>query len=64
MENYTQKSTLLISTHLINDLESAFTHALFLGNGKILADAPVDVLTQGGQKHIEDVFKEVFFNVW
>lgn len=64
MENYTQKSTLLISTHLINDLETAFTHALFLGNGKILADAPVDVLTQGGQRHIEDVFKEVFFNVW
>ena len=64
MENYTQKSTLLISTHLINDLESAFTHALFLGNGRILADAPVSVLTQGGQRHIEDVFKEVFFNVW
>ncbi len=64
MENYAEKSTLLISTHLINDLESAFTHALFLGNGRILADAPVSVLTQGGQRHIEDVFKEVFFNVW
>ncbi len=64
MENYAQKSTLLISTHLINDLESAFTHAMFLGNGKVLANAPVNVLTQGGQKHIEDVFKEVFHNVW
>lgn len=64
MQNYAQKSTLLISTHLINDLETAFTHAMFLGGGKVLANAPVESLTQGGQKRIEDVFKEVFHNVW
>lgn len=64
MDNYAQKSTLLISTHLINDLETAFTHAMFLGGGKVLANAPVQMLTQGGQKRIEDVFKEVFHNVW
>lgn len=64
MQNYAQKSTLLISTHLINDLETAFTHAMFLGGGKVLANAPVEALTQGGQKRIEDVFKEVFHNVW
>ena len=31
MENYADKATLLISTHLINDLQSVFTHALFIG---------------------------------
>ena len=63
MENYAQKSTLLISTHLINDLEDVFTHALFIGNGKALLNDTVSNITNGG-KSIEDVFKEVFSNVW
>ncbi|MBO5896134.1 MAG: ABC transporter ATP-binding protein [Clostridia bacterium] len=63
MENYAQKSTLLISTHLINDLESVFTHALFIGGGKVLLNDSVAEITKDG-KHIEDVFKEVFSNVW
>ena len=63
MQNYAQKSTLLISTHLINDLESVFTHALFIGNGKVLLNDSVEKITENG-KSIEDVFKEVFSNVW
>ena len=63
MKNYAQKSTLLISTHLINDLESVFTHAIFIGNGKVLLNDSVEKITENG-KSIEDVFKEVFSNVW
>lgn len=63
MQNYAQKSSLLISTHLINDLESVFTHALFIGGGKVLLNDSVAEITKDG-KHIEDVFKEVFSNVW
>ncbi len=63
MENYSEKSTLLISTHLINDLEKVFTHALFIGNGKALLNDSVENLTKDG-KSIEDIFKEVFNNVW
>lgn len=63
MENYAQKSTLLISTHLINDLESVFTHAVFLGNGKMLLNDKVENITGNG-KSIENVFMEVFSNVW
>lgn len=63
MENYADKSTLLISTHLINDLQSVFTHALFIGGGKVLINDSVEALTKDG-KTIEDIFKEVFSNVW
>ena len=63
MENYTDKSTMLISTHLINDLQSVFTHALFLGGGKVLLNKPAEEVTKDG-KTIDDVFKEVFSNVW
>ena len=40
-----------------------FTHALFIGGGKVLLNESVETLTAGG-KTIEDVFKEVFRNVW
>jgi ABC-2 type transport system ATP-binding protein len=63
MDNYAEKSTLLISTHLINDLQSVFTHALFMGNGKVLLNDSVENITKDG-KSIEDIFKEVFSNVW
>ncbi len=63
MENYAEKSTLLISTHLINDLQTVFTHALFLGGGKVLINDSVANITSDG-KTIEDIFKEVFSNVW
>lgn len=63
MKNYAGSSTLLISTHLINDLEDVFTHAVFLGNGKVLLNDSVDNILQDGNS-IEDVFKEVFNNVW
>ncbi len=63
MENYAEKSTLLISTHLINDLQSVFTHALFIGGGNVLVNKSVAELTKDG-KSIEDNFKEVFSNVW
>jgi ABC-2 type transport system ATP-binding protein len=63
MENYGKDSSLLISTHLINDLESVFSHALFIGGGKVLLNDSVEKITQG-EKTIEDVFKEVFANVW
>lgn len=63
MENYAEKSTLLISTHLINDLQSVFTHGLFIGNGKVLLNDSVAEITKDG-KTIEDIFKEVFSNVW
>ena len=63
MENYADKATLLISTHLINDLQSVFTHDLFIGGGKVLINDSVDALTKDG-KTIEDIFKEVFSNVW
>ncbi len=63
MENYAEKSTLLMSTHLINDLQSVFTHALFIGGGKVLLNDSVSEITKDG-KTVDDVFKEVFKSVW
>ena len=63
MKNHPKDSTMLISTHLIHDVETIFDHALMIGQGKVLLNSDVkDVYAEG--KTLEDVFKEVFMYAW
>lgn len=63
MENYAEKSTLLLSTHMVNDLEASFNHVLILGHGKVLVNTSIDNVRSSG-KSLEQVFKEVIGNDW
>ncbi|MCR4614692.1 MAG: ABC transporter ATP-binding protein [Clostridiales bacterium] len=63
MKNHPAGSTLLISTHLINDVEHIFDHAFMIGHGKVLLDESVAKICEDGRT-IEDVFKEVFRYAW
>lgn len=63
MNNYAENSSVILSTHLINDLEQIFDHALMIGQGKVLLDAPVSEIHESG-KSLEDTFKEVFRYAW
>ena len=63
MGNLPKDSTVLISTHLIHDVEGIFDTALMIGNGVVLKNEKV-VEGKIGDKTIEDVFKEVFGYAW
>lgn len=63
MKNHPEGSTMLISTHLIHDVESIFDHALMIGQGKVLKNSNVQEIYNEG-KNLEDVFKEVFMYAW
>lgn len=63
MENYAEKSTLMLSTHMVNDLEGSFNHILILGHGRVLVNTSVDNIKKSG-KSLETVFKEVIGNDW
>lgn len=63
MKNYKAHSTLLLSTHLVNDLEHSFDHVLMLGKGKVLVNTGIDNLRATG-KTVEEIFKEVIGDVW
>ncbi len=63
IENHAPDSTLLMSTHLINDLERIFEYAVFIGEGQtLLSDSVEDIRARGIS--LEDAFKEVFRNAW
>lgn len=63
LENRSEDSTLLISTHLVNDIESIFTRVLMINSGKLIVNSCIEEIRKTG-KSLEDVFKEVFPYVW
>ncbi|HIT53606.1 MAG TPA: ABC transporter ATP-binding protein [Candidatus Fimivicinus intestinavium] len=63
MKNYAENASILLSTHLINDLERIFDRALMIGNGKVLVNTAVEEIHATG-KTLEETFKEVFAYAW
>ena len=63
MQNYAENSTVLLSTHLINDVERIFNRVLMINNGKIVVNSDIEAIRQQN-KTVEDVFKEVFAYAW
>lgn len=63
MSNYKQNSTVVLSTHQVNDLEQCFDHVLVLGHGKVLVNTGIDTLHATG-KSVEEIFKEVIGSAW
>lgn len=63
VNNYAKDSTVLLSTHLIHDVERIFDHVLMIGKGQVLFDEDIDRNNEEG-KSVEDTFKEVFRYAW
>ncbi|MBQ5825095.1 MAG: ABC transporter ATP-binding protein [Clostridia bacterium] len=63
MNNYADKATVLISTHLINDVERIFDSVLMIGNGQVKLNSSIEQIKESGRS-VEDIFKEVFSFGW
>lgn len=60
LTNYNEDASVLISTHLIADVENVLDRVLFLQNGQITLDASVDEIRSGHKKSVDALFREVF----
>lgn len=63
MNNYAQDAAVLLSTHLINDVERIFDRVLMISKGKVVVNSHINEIKEKGQS-VEDVFKEVFSYAW
>ena len=63
LENRAASSTVLISTHLIGDVEYIFDRVLMIKEGHLIVNKHVNELRESG-KSMEEVFKEVFSYAW
>jgi len=57
--NYCENSTVLISTHLISDVESVLNEYVFIREGEILEHGSVEEIHEEG-KTVDGIFREVF----
>lgn len=60
MSNKPADSTIFLCTHLIADIEPILTHAVFLKNGQVVLDAPVEEVRAREGKSLDELFREVF----
>ena len=58
--NYNENATILMSTHLISDIENILDRVIFIKNGGIVLNSSVDeIRTEHGQS-VNALFREVF----
>ena len=60
ISNYDENATVLISTHLIADVENVLDEAIFLKEGKVVLHQNVDELRDSTGKSVDEYFREVF----
>ena len=60
LSNYNEHATILISTHLISDIENILDRVLFIQNGELVLNATVDDIRSEQKKSVDTLFREVF----
>ena len=58
--NYNEHASVLISTHLIADIENVLDDVIFIQNGHIRLHASVDEIREQDGKSVDALFREVF----
>jgi len=58
--NYQENATIIISTHLISDIEKILDDIIFLQDGQVVLTKSVDEIRQENGKSVDSLFREVF----
>lgn len=60
ISNYNPEATILISTHLISDIENILDQVIFIKEGRIERFTSVDDIREKEGKSVDSLFREVF----
>lgn len=60
IENYDKESTILITTHLVRDIEGIFDEVIFMKDGEIELEGNAEVLREQKGMQIDELYKHVF----
>ena len=60
IRNYDENASVVISTHLISDVESVLDDVIFLREGQVSLQASVDDIREQYGKSVDALFREVF----
>ncbi|MGM9874415.1 MAG: ABC transporter ATP-binding protein [Bacilli bacterium] len=60
LSNFKEGSSVIISTHLISDIERILDEVIFIDRGKIILTAPADELRKKEKSSIDEIFRRTF----
>ncbi len=60
IRNYNPEAAVVISTHLIADVEPVLDEVVFIGGGHVLLQSPVDEIREKYNRSVDAYFREVF----
>ncbi len=60
IKNYNPEASIVISTHLIYDIETILEDVVFIREGKVLVHKSVDEIREEEGKSVDEYFREVF----
>jgi ABC-2 type transport system ATP-binding protein len=60
LNNYCDNATVIISTHLIADIEKILDEVVFIKEGQVLLTKTVDEIREENGKSVDTLFREVF----
>ena len=60
LANFKEGSSVIISTHLISDIERILDEVIFIDRGKIILTAPADELRKKEKSTIDEIFRRTF----
>ena len=60
IRNYNPSAAVVISTHLIADVEQVLDDVIFIQNGRVLLQSSVDEIREEKGKSVDQYFREVF----
>lgn len=60
ISNYSEDALVVISTHLINDIEKILDEVVFINRGQIVCHREVDEIRDTEGKSVDELFREVF----
>ena len=60
INNYNPQASVIISTHLIADIEPILDEAIFINRGQIILHETVDNIREQKGKSVDELFREVF----
>ncbi len=60
ISNYNPEASVVISTHLISDVEKVLDDVIFISKGEILLTSSVDSLREERGQSVDSLFREVF----
>ena len=60
LKNRTPDSTILLSTHLISEIEQYFDYVIFLRSGSVVIEGKAEDIRKQYNRTIDELFREVF----